>query len=140
MRLGLYQLKPDGLGHYWGNQYPAGTDAIPRGKWICVEAMVKANSSPEKADGEQAFWIDGNQVARFQGIRRRSTNKLKLNSVWLQYNVDEGMDKHNNDPDPQSRIYEAWFDDVVVATEYIGPVQGRPRGARRLPSPGRARY
>jgi hypothetical protein len=75
------EMKPDGLGHYWGNQFPAGTDVIPRGQWICVEAMVKANSSPEKADGEQAFWIDGKPVGGFQGIRWRSTNKLKLTAA-----------------------------------------------------------
>ena len=132
------EMKPDGIGHYWGNQFPAGTDVIPRGEWICVEAMVKANSSPEKSDGEQAFWIDGKQVGRFTGIRWRSTNKLKLNSVWLMYNVDKGTDQHNNDPDPQSRRYEAWFDDVVVATEYIGPVQGRPRGGKKAAQPGKS--
>ena len=132
------EMKPDGLGHYWGNQFPAGDAVIPRGQWICVEAMVKANSSPKKADGEQAFWIDGKQVGRFTGIRWRSTNKLKLNSVWLMYNVDKGTDQHNNDPDPQSRIYEAWFDDVVVATEYIGPVRGRPKGGKKAAQPGKS--
>jgi hypothetical protein len=54
------------------------------------------------------------------------------------YNVDKGTDQHNNDRDPQSRMYEAWFDDVVVATEYIGPVQGRPKGGKKAAQPGKS--
>jgi hypothetical protein len=31
-----------------------------------------------------------------------------------------------------------WFDDVVVATEYIGPVQGRPAGGKKRATPSRS--
>jgi hypothetical protein len=43
------------------------------------------------------------------------------------YGIRNDTARRNNDPDPQSRHYEVWFDDLVVATEYIGPVRGRPR-------------
>ncbi|MGI6417155.1 MAG: hypothetical protein ACOX1P_15950 [Thermoguttaceae bacterium] len=33
---------------------------------------------------------------------------------------------------------EVWFDDVVLATHYIGPVQGRPAGGKKKASPSRS--
>jgi hypothetical protein len=130
-------MKPDGRGDYWGNSFSAGADAIPRGQWICMESMVKANS-PNAADGEQAFWIDGKPAGHFKGIRWRSTDLLKLNSFWLQYDVDDNTAKHNNDATPKDREYEVWFDDVVLATEYIGPVQGKPKDGKKVATPGRS--
>jgi hypothetical protein len=127
-------MKADGRGDYWGNSFGAGSDPIPRGQWICMEAMVKANS-PDASDGEQAFWVDGKLVAHFKGIRWRSTDLLKLNSFWLQYDVCENSAKHNSDPAPQDRQYEVWFDDVVLATEYIGPVQGKPKHGKKAATP-----
>jgi hypothetical protein len=130
-------MKPDGRGDYWGNSFMPGSETIPRGQWICMEAMVKANS-PEALDGEQAFWVDGKLVGHFKGIRWRSTDLVKLNSFWLQYDVCENSAKHNNDPSPQDREYEVWFDDVVLATDYIGPVQGKPRNGKKIATPSRS--
>jgi hypothetical protein len=130
-------MKPDGRGDYWGNSFSPGADAIPRGQWICMEAMVKANT-PGASDGEQAFWVDGKLVGHFKGIRWRSTELLKLNSFWLQYDVCENSAKHNNDPSPKEREYEVWFDDVVLATDYIGPVQGKPKDGKKIATPSRS--
>jgi hypothetical protein len=33
---------------------------------------------------------------------------------------------------------EVWFDDVVVATEYIGPVKGRPANGKKRATPSRS--
>jgi hypothetical protein len=131
------EMKPDGRGDYWGNGFDAGHDPIPRGQWICMEAMIKANT-PDASDGEQAFWMDGKLVAHFKNIRWRSTDLLKLNSFWLEYDVCENSAKHNNDPTPQDRQYECWFDDVVLATDYIGPVQGKPKNGKKIAAPSRS--
>ena len=130
-------MKPDGRGDYWGNSFSPGSDAIPRGQWICMETMVKANS-PDASDGEQAFWVDGKLVGHFKGIRWRSTDLLKLNSFWLQYDVCQNSPQHNNDPTPNDREYEVWFDDVVLATDYIGPVQGKPKSGKKAAMPSRS--
>ena len=130
-------MKPDGRGDYWGNSFPAGTDAIPRGQWICMEAMVKANT-PGVSDGEQAWWVDGKLLGHFKNIRWRSTDLLKLNSYWLQYDVCENSAKHNSDPTPQDRQYEIWFDDLVLATDYIGPVKGAPKKGKKVATPSRS--
>ena len=97
--------------------------------------MLKANSAPDKADGAQAFWVDGELYGHFDGFRWRTTDKLKINSFWLLYYNTEQPARHNNDPHPESRVMEVWFDDIVIATEYIGPVQGRPAGGRKKARP-----
>jgi predicted amidohydrolase len=117
------EMKPDGRGDYWGNSFQAGSEPILPGRWYCVEAMVKANSRPDAADGEQAFWVDGRLIKNFNGIRWRSSDDLKFNTLWLLYYVSENTAEHNRDPQPKDRVYEIWFDDVVVSTAYIGPIQ-----------------
>jgi hypothetical protein len=122
----------------WGSVYDGKQVPIEPGRWYCVEAMLKANSSPEKADGEQAFWVDGELYGRFPGFRWRATDQLKINSFWLLfYNTDQPA-QHNKDPKPESRVMEVWFDDVVIATEYVGPVQGKPRGGKKKATPSKS--
>ena len=131
------EMKPDGVGHYWGNFFDAPQQPIEPGHWYCVEAMLKANSAPDASDGEQAFWVDGKLLGHFKGIRWRSTEKLKLNSFWLLYYVSEQVAKESNGKDP-GRVYEVWFDDIVVATDYIGPVQGKPKNGKKAATPGKS--
>jgi hypothetical protein len=103
---------PDGK--YWGNQFEVPTaPEIPRGKWICVEFMVKHNQ-PGQPDGEQAFWIDGQLQGHWKGINWRKTANLKANALQLESYVTERWTKN-----PVNRV---WFDNVVVANAYIGPV------------------
>lgn len=132
-----HEMKPDGVGHYWGNFFDAPQEPIEPGRWYCVEAMLQANSAPETADGEQAFWVDGKLIGHFKGIRWRSSDKLKLNSFWLLYYVSDSVVKQSNEKYP-GREYEIWFDDLVVATEYVGPVSGQPRGGRKVATPGKS--
>ena len=115
----------------WGTVFNGKQDQIEPGRWYCVEVMLKANSKPDKADGEQAFWIDGELYGRFTGFRWRTTDELKINSFWLLYYNTDQPARHNKDPHPESRVMEVWFDDIVVATEYIGPIHGKPKSGRK---------
>jgi len=119
----------------WGSVYNGRQTPIAPGRWYCVEAMLKANSSPAKADGEQAFWVDGELYGRFKGFRWRTTDKLKINSFWLLYYNTDQPARHNKDPKPGSRVMEVWFDDIVIATTYVGPVRGRPKAGRKKARP-----
>lgn len=123
-------MQPDPkINKYWGNSFfppgptrgvAAGPDRVipPLDKWQCWELMVQANTGPEKADGRQAMWVNGKKVAEFTGIRWRSDMDLQLNCLWLEH---YGYD----DSDPTKQYWgerqAVWLDDVVVATEYIGP-------------------
>jgi hypothetical protein len=105
-------MKRDPDGHYWGNSFqPEKKALLGRGRWHCLEMMVRLNQ-PTQADGEQAFWLDGRLVGRFEGVRWRTTDALKINGFWLLLYI--------HDSPQENRL---WLDDVVVATEYIGPVQ-----------------
>ncbi|MDQ3621501.1 MAG: hypothetical protein M3463_03305 [Verrucomicrobiota bacterium] len=119
------------MGKYWGNSFfPPGPDrgkaasahrVVPAlDKWQCWEFMIQANT-PGKDDGRQAMWLDGKLVADFGGIRWREDPELKINCFWLQhYGMDSGDPSKQFWPQQQS----VWFDDVVIARRYIGPMMG----------------
>jgi len=142
------EMKISADGRYWGNGIRADRPAVvPKGRWQCVEVMVRLNSAPDKADGELALWLDGKPTYRigkgtprgpwsgmgfetraqgepFEGFRWRKSDDLKLNFFWLLHYVTESAARQNNvaSPNPTNRV---WFDDIVVATEYVGPIAGR---------------
>ena len=50
-------------GKTWGNSFIRDPKlTIERGRWICVELMMKVNQ-PADLDGEQALWLDGKLVS-----------------------------------------------------------------------------
>jgi hypothetical protein len=59
--------EPDGRDNpYYGNSFrPENPFGVPRGEWICVEFMVKLNSTSDEKDGEIALWIDGEPIVEF---------------------------------------------------------------------------
>jgi hypothetical protein len=122
--------------YFWGNTFhPDPPAPINRGEWICVELMMKVNDPVNVYNGEQAFWVNGEKIqhlgegfpngywiwdkfyphpdsSAFEGFQWRSDERLKLNFFWLLYYM-------TGESDHMDRVY---FDDVVVSTEYIGPV------------------
>lgn len=112
-----HKMKKSGDGKFWGNSFAPATPAVPeRGRWYAMEMMVQANT-PGQADGRQAFWIDGKLVGDFPGIEWRTAAALKINAFTLMSYVTDRWTKQKT-----NRVF---FDDVVVATEYIGPVAGK---------------
>ena len=106
------EMKRDPDGHYWGNML--GPDKserfIPqRGKWYCLEHMIKAND-PGKANGELAAWIDGKLYIHYKGIRWRSSPEVLLKRFAI------GVYIHKSEQDNT-----VWYDDVALSTGYIGP-------------------
>ena len=140
---------PEGKSFYGNAFAPEKPQQAPRERWQCLEFMVRANSAPEKSDGEQAFWVDGKLAGRwapgtpagkwvkdrfaagpgqpFEGFRWRTTNDLKINTFWLLYYMDSVF-KGDSQFKPRPGVpYNAdggsvWFDNVVLARSYIGPV------------------
>ena len=101
-------------GKYWGASPDGKMHTVPkRGQWYCVEFMAACNT-PGKSDGELAFWIDGKRIAHHADVNWRNSAKLKLNALWLMLYVTSHSAK-------TSKVNTVWFDDVVVATKYIGP-------------------
>ncbi len=132
---------------YWGNGlHPVQPALVPRDRWQCVEIMLKLNSTPDTSDGECAFWLDGKLTAHFakgvkrgpwtgmgfslvetggepfEGFRWRKSNDLKVNFFWLLHYVTENAARQNRVANP-NKTNRVWFDEIVVATEYIGPIK-----------------
>jgi hypothetical protein len=121
------------MNKYWGNSFfppgpGRGTAAAPTrvipplDRWQCWEFMLQANTATNLADGQQAMWVDGKEIGNFTGIHWRTDDTVKINCFWLEhYGYDEG--------DPTKQYWKekqaVWFDDVVVATRYIGPMERR---------------
>jgi hypothetical protein len=130
-------MRASPTGDFWGNtfvQNPAVTARTNR--WMCVEVMVKMNNPTSASNGELALWIDGVQIIHlregsplgrwagniftpdpsgspFEGFRWRSVDQLNLNWIWLLYYTTG---------DPQGFVGKMWFDHVVLAKRYIGPI------------------
>ncbi|KAA5539765.1 hypothetical protein FYK55_23495 [Roseiconus nitratireducens] len=102
---------PDGK--YWGNGFrPESQPNIQRGSWICVEFMIRHNT-PGQNDGEQAFWIDGELRGHWKGFNWRTSPTLFANALTLESYVTDRWTKQS-----ENVVY---FDNVVIAKEYIGP-------------------
>jgi len=111
-----HEMKPSGDGKYWGNSFlPEGQDVIAKDRWICAEFMLQENT-PGQPDGEQAFWIDGHLRGHWRGINWRKTESLRANALTLESYVTDRWTKN-----PTNIVY---FDNLVIAREYIGPAGG----------------
>jgi len=108
-----YEMEVSRDGKYWGNSFIVpSAPVIPRGRWICVEFMLKHNS-PGQPDGEQAYWIDGVLQGFWRGINWRKTATLKANALTLESYL---TDRWTTNP-----VNVVYFDNVVIARRYIGP-------------------
>jgi hypothetical protein len=112
-----WKMKPDGRGNHWGNWFQPMPDQVPkRETWVCVEWRVKANKAG-KADGELDCWIDGKKCGEFRKIEWRSTDNLKINSVQLSLWLEPASYARAGGGTTRT----VWYDDVVVASQFIGP-------------------
>lgn len=108
-----HAMKPSPDGKYWGTGFrPEFQPDIPRGKWICVEFMLKHNE-PGENDGEQAYWINGELRGHWKGINWRTSSSLMANAFTLESYVTDRW--------TQVKQNIVFFDNVVIARDYIGP-------------------
>jgi hypothetical protein len=109
----------------FGSTFVARPNIIPQlGRWYAYEVMVKANT-PGQRDGRIAFWLDGVLAADFPNLRLRDTADLKIDRVDLSFHGNGGI----------LATTKKWYDNVVVARSYIGPVSsGAPAPALQPPT------
>jgi hypothetical protein len=135
------RMRPQGSS-YWGNRLIYDPNLRTPYVWTCVEVMIDLNDPLNSYNGELAVWIDGEPIvhlgqgfpngrwvgpafqrdpsgAPFEGMQWRNHADLANNWVWLNHYVT-GLSSGS--------VSSVWFDDLVVATEYIGPIA--------LPEPG----
>jgi hypothetical protein len=81
------------------------------GQWYCCELMIKANTVGSR-NGRIACWLDGVLIADFTNLRLRDADSLKINRFNL--SLHAGLN-------PTRETWK-WYDNVVAAKSYIGPV------------------
>ena len=101
-----------------GNRNTFGANFIKRpefipelNRWYCFEFMVKANT-PGQRDGRVACWIDGKLTADIPNLRLRDVDTLKIDECSLALHIKQNTLREN----------KKWYDNVVMATSYIGPM------------------
>lgn len=97
-----------------------GPDFTPRpkvsvelGRWYCYEVMLRANT-PGARDGRIALWLDGALIADFQNMRLRDIPTLTIDRIGLSLHIGSNTAGETR----------KWYDNVVAATSYVGPVFG----------------
>lgn len=96
----------------FGPDFVSRPDVTPElDRWYCYEYMVQANTVG-KLDGRIAFWLDGKLLADFGNLRFRDIDTLKINRFGLSFHI-------KSNPNQEAK---KWYDDVVAATSYIGPI------------------
>jgi hypothetical protein len=80
-------------------------------RWYCYEYLVKANT-PGERDGRITVWLDGVLVADFPNLRLRDTDTLKIDRFGVGFHI-------YSNPNGETR---KWYDNVVAAKAYIGPL------------------
>jgi len=109
-------MEIDRDGNYWGNLLqppPERARVPPRGEWICLETMLKANT-PGEPDGELAAWIDGKLYLHLVGIRWRAAGVGAEDVLPKRASLDHYVHESR-------RENKIWYDDVALSTGYIGP-------------------
>lgn len=108
-----HAMDPSPDGKYWGNGFGVpNLPGIPRDRWISVEFMLRHNTAGQ-ADGEQAFWVDGELSGHWKGISWRKSPTLMANALTLESYITDRWTKH-----PTNVVC---FDNLVVARRYVGP-------------------
>jgi hypothetical protein len=108
-------LPIDSLRGNFGPNFIARPNFIPQtNRWYCYELMVKTNT-PGARDGRVGVWIDGTLIADFQNLRLRDISTVKIDKITLGLHAQENADAADR----------KWYDNLVVATSYIGPISGR---------------
>lgn len=80
-------------------------------RWYEFEVMLKANT-PGERDGRVTCWIDGEIIADFPNLYLRDVDTLTIDHFSLSLHF-------GSNPSGETR---KWFDNVVAATAYIGPM------------------
>ncbi len=89
--------------------------SFPKGKWIFDKFYPGQEGEGVRwnfSKGDREYFQTAPGGDPFEGFRFRTVESLKANFVWLYVYITAGTPGHAN---------RVWFDDVVVAKEYIGP-------------------
>ena len=91
---------------------------FPKGKWVFDKFLPGQGGEGVRWNDEKGgretlpFPRDGSP---FEGFRWRNDERLKINFLWVLLYITKA---------PQDHVSKIWFDNIVVAKDYIGPATG----------------
>ena len=96
---------------------------FPSGKWVYDKFLPGEGGDGvrwnDQRRGPEYFTVPAGGEP-FEGFRWRSDERLKINFLWVLFYMTRA---------PEGHVSRVSFDDIVVATEYIGPLaRGEERG------------
>ncbi len=91
----------------------------PKGKWVFDKFLPGQGGqgvrwNDDRGGPESLNFAAGGDP--FEGFQWRSDERLNLNFLWLLCYITKS---------PEGHVSKIWFDDIVVAKEYIGPIAVR---------------
>ncbi len=86
---------------------------LNKNRWYSVETYVKLNT-PGQNDGILRGWIDGRLAYERTNWRWRDVTSLKVEQIWMNF-------YHGGTAVPPQNLH-LYIDNVVIASEYIGPM------------------
>ncbi len=92
---------------------------FPKGKWVYDKFVPRQGGdgvrwNDEKNGPDHLTFPQGGRP--FEGFRWRRDEQLKLNFLWVLLYITKA---------PEGHVSKVWFDNIVVAKEYIGPIVDR---------------
>ena len=88
----------------------------PIGKWLHGTFLPLGSSGYDYNQEHWSYSMNLVDIVPFEGFRWRSTEDLNINIVSIAYYVTK---------DPAGFAGKMWYDNVVVARDYIGPIATR---------------
>lgn len=97
---------------------------FPKGNWIFDKFTPREGGEGVRwndAKGDRETFETPPGGLPFEGFRWRTTKDLSLNYLWVYLYITKA---------PAGHVSRVWYDDIVVATDYIGPVRGSGEGKK----------
>lgn len=92
-------------------------EGFPKGMWRFDRFMPGEGGEAIRWNddrGAPETWTEPDGGTPFTGFRWRDDESLELNFVWLLTYITKA---------PRGHVSKIWFDQIVVATDYIGPIK-----------------
>jgi hypothetical protein len=133
-------------GLYYGRNFISDLNVpLKPGSWQCVEFMIKMNSAPTAHDGELAIWVDGVLKADFHagsplgytdsaGNWHFDANGAPFGGFQWRDTLSYGINWFKiQNYDTDGAATNVLYDDLVLATQYIGPINSGAPVADMIP-------
>lgn len=93
-------------------------EGFPKGKWVYDKFQPGEGGGGVRwsdAKNGPVYTTDPAGGRPFEGFRWRSDERLDVNFLWVLLYITKA---------PEGHVSKVWFDNIVVANEYIGPISG----------------